>query len=167
MPNNQSIILYLTAVVTALMAGLFYAYSCSVNLGLHKLTDEGYIAAMQAINRAIQNPVFFASFMTTPILLPLASYLYYSQPISSTFWVLILATGIYLVGVMGVTALGNIPLNEALDQFNFQGASPETIHHQRVLFEQPWNRLNSIRTVSAIITLLLVLYACVMTTRRA
>jgi uncharacterized membrane protein len=57
------IVMVITATVTALIAGLFYAYTCSVNIGLGKLPDEGYIAAMQSINREILNLLFFVSFM--------------------------------------------------------------------------------------------------------
>jgi len=62
MPMLTNIILVITATTTALMAGLFYAFSCSVNLGLARLSNAEYISAMQSINRAIQNPIFFAAF---------------------------------------------------------------------------------------------------------
>src|SRR6185436_7442102 len=116
------IILVVAATTTALMAGLFYAYSCSVNLGLGRLPDAEYLAAMQSINKAIQNPVFFISFFGTLAMLPLSAYLHYGQPPYMRFWCLLTATIVYLIGVFGVTIFGNVPLNETLAVFNLHSA---------------------------------------------
>lgn len=75
----QNIILGITATLTALIAGLFYAYSCSVNIGLAKLPDSQYIAAMQSINREIQNPAFFLSFIGTLLMLPISTFFQYKD----------------------------------------------------------------------------------------
>ncbi len=134
-----NIILVITAKTTALMAGLFYAFSCSVNLGLARLSNAEYISAMQSINRAIQNPVFFAAFFGAPILLPLSVFLHYGQPLSMRFLFLLAATIIYLVGTFGVTVFGNVPLNNILDRFDLQAASEDEMALQRANFERRWN----------------------------
>lgn len=67
MINFATITLGFTALTTALIAGLFYAYSCSVNPGLGNLPDKEYILTMQSINIAIINPVFMLSFIGTVI----------------------------------------------------------------------------------------------------
>ena len=69
-------ILVITATATALMAGIFFAFSCAVNLGLARLPDSQYVAAMQSINRRIQNPVFFAAFFGASLFLPLSTFLH-------------------------------------------------------------------------------------------
>ena len=79
----SNVILVVTATCTALIAGLLYAYSCSVIPGLKSLPDAEYIVTMQSINKAIQNPVFFISFMGTLVLLPITTYMNYSQPCRS------------------------------------------------------------------------------------
>ena len=142
------------------MAGLFYAYVCSVSPGLGRLADADYLAAMQAINRAILNPVFFIAFFGTPLLLPLSTWQHYGQPVSTRFWLLLVATFVYWVGIVGVTGFGNIPLNDALDAFDLRAASAEQIAAQRVTFEVPWNTWNLIRTVASVLAFLLVLTAC-------
>jgi uncharacterized membrane protein len=147
--------------MTALMAGLFYAFSCSVNLGLARLSNAEYVSAMQSINRAIQNPIFFAAFFGAPLLLPLSVFLHYGQPLSMRFWFLLAATIIYLVGTFGVTIFGNVPLNNTLDHFDLESASEAEIATQRVDFEDRWNKLNTIRTVSSTIAIILVIIACV------
>ena len=67
---------------------------------------------------------------------------------------------IYAIGVVGVTALGNVPLNEALDKFNLSSASVETIADERSKFEGSWNRFHAVRTIASIISLVLVIIAC-------
>jgi hypothetical protein len=47
---------------TGLLAGVFYAYAVSVNLGLAAQPDAAYVATMQVINERIENPLFFLSF---------------------------------------------------------------------------------------------------------
>ncbi len=159
-----NVTLLIAAFLTALIAGLFYSYSCSVNAGLGKLPDAAYLAAMQSINREILNPLFFMSFMGTLFLLPLATWLQFSNPVSTRFYFMLAATLVYAIGTFGVTILGNVPLNNALDGFQLQSASPGLLHQQRELFEKPWNRLHSIRSIANAIALILVLVACIIKT---
>ncbi len=156
-----NIVLALTSVASALMAGLFYAYSCSVSPGLGRLSDAEYIRSMQHINRAILNPVFYAGFMGTLLLLPLSAYLHYGQPLTVRFWCLAAAALVYAVGVFGVTVAVNVPLNEALDAFNTQSASISEIAARRLGFEARWNSFNTVRTVCAIAATALVAIGCI------
>lgn len=158
--KTTDIILLVTTVTSALIAGLFYAYSCSVNLGLGKLPDVEYIKAMQSINREIQNPIFFVCFFGAFILIPLSAYLNYNQQPSIQFWLLVIATFTYAVGVFGVTVVGNVPLNEALENFNIINATQDAIQNQRALFEVRWNAFNTIRTISSLLTIIFLIIAC-------
>jgi uncharacterized membrane protein len=158
--TTTNIILAITTTTTALIAGLLYAYSCSVNIGLGQLPDAEYISAMQSINKAIQNPLFFISSMGALLLLPLSTYLHYGQPVSTRFWLLLAATGVYLVGVTGVTAFGNIPLNNNLDSFSLKNAAQDIISKERGQFEGAWNAFHTIRTIAAVVALVLTILAC-------
>ncbi|MDH6253509.1 putative membrane protein [Chryseobacterium sp. H1D6B] len=154
-----TLLLLITAVLTALIAGLFYAYSCSVVLGLGKLSNVEYLKSMQSINREILNPVFFMSFMGTAVLLPVSTFVYRAQ--NPVFIFLLLATVVYLVGVFGVTAAGNVPLNDQLDKFDIAVAAAEAVKRMRESFEARWNLLNNIRTACSIVTVILVICACI------
>lgn len=160
MVTPSNLLLGAAATTTALMAGLFYAYSCSVSPGLGRLSDAAYLAAMQSINRAILNPVFFAGFLGTLLLLPLSAWVHYSQPVSGRCLLLLGASVVYVVGVFGVTMLGNVPLNEALDSFALQTASVTELAAQRTAFEIPWNRFNTVRTIASLIAVILIIAAC-------
>jgi uncharacterized membrane protein len=155
------IILLCTAFTTALITGLFYAYSCSVNPGLGQLPADGFIPAMQSINKAIQNPVFFLSFLGTAVLLPVCTYMHYHVPLTAKFYLLLAAAIVYLAGVMGITIFGNIPLNDALDKFNTATADAAEMARQKITFAKQWNRFHTIRTIASCISLLFVLIACI------
>lgn len=152
------IILTITAVLTALVAGLFYAWSISITLGLLRVSDTEYVSVMQSTNRAIQNPVFFAAFFGAQILLPVCLFLFYGQ--GARFWLLLGAFLIYTIGVMGVTMFGNVPLNNQLDRFEMQNASAQEISTARKNYEGIWNNLNTVRTVSSTLAITLVIIAC-------
>jgi len=157
--KRKYMLLLITATVTGLMAGLFFAWSVSVTPGIGKLPDKEYLRAFQLMNRAILNPLFFTSFFGAAILLPVSAYVYYARPVPLSCWLLAAAAVIYLIGIMGVTIAGNIPLNNALDTLDISSATPEQLNTFRKRFEQRWNQLNHVRTVSATLSSLLVVYA--------
>lgn len=159
--KTAAVILIVTAVIVALMAGLFFAYSCSVVSGLGRLSDKEYLGAMQSINRAILNPLFLGCFMGALLLLPLSTWMAYRQPVlQARFWFLLIAFLAYAIGVFGVTVAGNVPMNNVLDKLDITGSSLEMLRMQRTAFENRWNFLNHIRTISAIVSLVLTLLAC-------
>lgn len=155
----STFLLIITATLTALIGGLFYAYSCSVILGLGKLSDIEYLKSMQSINREILNPVFFMSFMGTAALLPVTMFVFRGQ--SPAFMFLLLASLVYLIGVFGVTIFGNVPLNNQLEQFDIVNSSVEAAKKMRTIFEDRWNFLNHIRSISSAISIILVICACI------
>lgn len=155
-------LLFLTAQVMALIAGLFYSYSCSVNPGLATLSDSEYLRAMKSINRAILNPWFFLSFIGSLLVTPTTIVLYYrSVGTDPTFYLLLAGFALYFIGVFGVTVLGNVPLNNSLDAFQTELATEAEMKNKRINFEIPWNRLHTIRTFANFIALILVLVALV------
>jgi uncharacterized membrane protein len=157
----NTIILIITTLFSGLMAGLFYAWSISVTPGLAKINDGSYLQAFQSMNRAILNPVFFVVFFSLVVLLPLLSYFSFQTSISNQFWYVILATLLYYVGIMGVTIGGNVPLNSTLEALQIEAMTPEQMDVFRKGFESKWNRLNHIRTISSILTFLLLVIACI------
>lgn len=160
--NFYQITQLLATLLTGLIAGLFYAYQCSVIGGLGQLGDKAYVMAFQSINKVILNPWFFASFMGCLLVLPLASWLSYGLPAGQagsgtqgSFYFLLVATLVYFVGVFGVTIFGNVPLNETLANFNVETASAKELFSLRQSFEIAWNKYNLIRTLAAVLSFLL------------
>jgi uncharacterized membrane protein len=157
MSSLSNISLLLAALLSGLIAGLFYSYSCSVNPGLGKLSDAEYLRAMQSINREILNPAFFTSFIGTLLVLPLAAWFSYSSPAGPGFYFLVTASILYLVTVFGVTLFCNVPLNNMLDAFDGALAPPGELNAHRTAFEAPWNRYHFVRTLGSVLTFALVI----------
>lgn len=144
----MKILSLLTPLFSGLVAGLFYAYSCSVNPGLKSLKDAHYLKSMQSINEAIQNPMFFTTFLGLLVLLPLTTVKAYPN----ADWRLMgLATLLYGIGVFGVTVFFNVPLNEKLAAFSVGTATDTELSLMRSAFEKPWNWYHSIRTICSIV----------------
>ena len=134
--------------LTGLLAGLFYGYDCSVIKGLGHLQNDAYLHAFQSINKTIQNPYFFLSFMGSLLVLPVASWFSFRH--GATFYLLLSASLVYFIGVFGVTVCCNIPLNEQLANFQISTATESEISVMRKTFEHSWNTWHRIRTVAAI-----------------
>jgi len=86
-------LLVITTLITGLMAGLFFAWSCSVMPGLARLSDDEFLSSMQSMNRAIQNPLFFCCFFGAALLLPVSSYVFNGT--GRAFGFLLAATLVY------------------------------------------------------------------------
>lgn len=161
----KSVILFGAVVLTGLSAGLFYAWSASVIPGTQKVPDNIYLETMQSINRAILNPAFFIVFFGSVVLLGIASI--YEFHTNKVVFSLMLAASIsYLAGTVGVTGLGNVPLNNQLDVMQLTETSPGTMAAFRKFYETNWNRLHLIRTTFAVVSFLLAVLAIFIETKR-
>ena len=155
----ESIILVLAGILTALVTGLYFGYSVSVNGGLHRLNDSEYVKAMQSINVVIQNPIFFVSFIGPLLLLPLATFL--QRDANSIKFPLLLASSVlYIAGSFGLTMVANVPINQRLAKLDVTNASGNEIAQARAGFEKPWNRLHTIRTLASIAATVPIFVAC-------
>lgn len=144
---------------TGIMAGIFFTWSNAVTPGIGRLSDLNYLKALQAMNRAILNLPFYILFIGPVVSLILTTSLFYNSPSTSTFQYLLVASLVYIVGVFLVTILGNIPLNELLDQSNLSDLSLEELHSLRQKIEHQWNNFNWIRTLTSIFSFVLLLMA--------
>lgn len=155
----MEIILIITTLFSGLIAGLFYSWQISVTPGLAKLNEENYLIAFQSMNRAIINPYFLIVFMGLIVLLITVTFQYETST-SIQFWFTTSAIIIYITGVIAVTFIGNIPLNNGLDALTIETMSSEEMISFRQSFENEWNRLNMVRTISSSLTFLLMILSC-------
>lgn len=131
-----------------LMAGLFFAFSVCVMKALGERPPEEGMRAMQSINVVILNPLFLVVFMGTALLCLwalISSLLHWKSPGS-----LYLFGGsiFYIIGVLLVTMLVNVPMNDAL-----AAAKPESAQGialwQNYLTQ--WTTWNHVRTLAALL----------------
>ena len=155
--KTETIILALAILLTGLMAGIFFTWSNAVKSGIGKLSDIKYLSALQSMNRVILNNAFRIVFFGAIIAVVLIPVFYFNLYPNNIFWLFILSFIIYWVGVFGETALGNIPLNEILDKTNLESITLEEIKDLRESIEVKWNNFNLIRSISSLITFMLLI----------
>jgi uncharacterized membrane protein len=158
----EIITLFTAVLLTGLSAGFFYTWAVSVIPGTKKITTPAYLETMQSINREILNPWFFAIFFGCLIILVASTILQHQT--KPTFWLLLSSSLIYAIGTFGVTAFGNVPLNDALEAVDLNTLDSVQLADFRGHYEVEWNRLHMIRTVSALVSFLLSLAASFTTT---
>ena len=133
------------ALLLGLSAGLFFAFSVAVMPGLRRTDDGAFVQAMTAINRAILNPVFGIVFVGALVAPVVAAVIGLITGSAAAGW-FVAAAAVYFAGVVLVTAVVNVPLNEALDR-----------DRDRAAFERRWVRFNTVRTVSVVVAFALAL----------
>ena len=121
------------SVGAALVGGIFFAFSTFVLQALDRLGEADAAAAMRAINVTVLNPLFFAAFFGTG-LLAAASAVEQGDPAA------LAAAGCYLAGTIGVTILGNVPLNDRLARGGMGWPA----------YRRAWVRWNHLRTAAAL-----------------
>jgi len=96
---------------TGLVTGVFVFYAHTVMPGLGKTDDRTFVAAFQALDRAIINPWFMGTGFVGALLFTVAAAVTHRGERAQ--WLLWAALGIYLVAVV-ITVAVQVPLNDAL-----------------------------------------------------
>ena len=122
-----------------LTAGLLFIFSIAVNPGLARLNEEEYYRAMKFINLAILNPIFLFIFIGPLITMPLLTYI--SRNDSKFFILTLFSTILYFLGVLLITSLKNVPLNNKLEKLN-----SDEFNDIFLWYKKPWNFWHNIRT---------------------
>ena len=112
--NFRISLIYFAVISSALSAGIFFAFSTFVMRALAQQPSASGIATMQSINITVFNPWFYSAFFGPALaclVLAVVALRNWEQP-SSLY--LLVGSLLYLIGTIGVTGLGNVPLNDAL-----------------------------------------------------
>ncbi|CAM5332383.1 membrane protein [Streptomyces tanashiensis] len=134
--KGAGLVLGAATVTTGLLAGVWFAYVCSVMPALARSDDRVYVEVMRNINDVIQNPVFFTPFFGVPILTAVAAWQHRAG--RARLWTL--AGFVLGMAVLVVTSAVNVPLNDALAAAKDPAAA-------RAAFEGPWVAWNIVRAV--------------------
>jgi uncharacterized membrane protein len=140
----------LSAIGCALVAGLFFAFSVCVMRALGTLPPPQGIAAMQAINVVILNPVFLCVFVGTAATCAVVFVM------SIVWWDPAATAGpllgslLYLIGSIGVTGRCNVPRNNALAK-----VASDTADGARVWLDYlgTWTFWNHVRALASLLAL--------------
>lgn len=140
-----------------LIAGIFLAFSDFVMKSLNRMEETAAIEAMQSINLWVYRSFFMIGLYTmVPVSLATIAFWWFG-----TGSVLFASGGaLYLVGVILVSGLGNIPLNEKLAVLDANERDSKLFWIEYV---QKWSALNHLRVIGATLAALFFTYGAVAT----
>ncbi|MGN9911296.1 anthrone oxygenase family protein [Phytohabitans sp. LJ34] len=150
--RKQLAVTWVAVVLLGLIAGFFYAYACSVMVGLAETDDRTFIATMQAINANVRNAGFAVSFFGALAVTALAALLGLRRWRSPATILLVLAAVTYGVGGLALTMGVSVPLNEELAA----AGAPDAIADParvRAAYEGPWVTWNLVRAIASTVAL--------------
>ncbi|MEL7042258.1 MAG: anthrone oxygenase family protein [Pseudomonadota bacterium] len=137
------------ALWSAVIGGVFSAFSEFIMSGLLRAEPSAGIEAMQHINRTVLKTQFVAGILfIAPLSVFLAIYGLNTFNGAARFAALV-APIVYLPTVFLMTIFGNVPMNKKLDRLNHK--DPEAARYWRA-YGHDWTRLNHIRTIGSILT---------------
>jgi uncharacterized membrane protein len=131
------------------MAGFFFAFSACVMWALGRIQPASGIAAMQAINVVVLNPLFLGVFFGTAILslvLDIVALVRWSEPGSGY---LVAGSLLYFVGTFLVTMIFNVPLNNRLAAVNPDSAEGKAVWAQYLSVWTAWNHVRTAASLAA------------------
>ena len=154
-----TLLLIITCLLCGLTAGLVFTFAVITMPGIKSFSDKEFIQAFQKMDAIIQNnnPLFMLVWMGS-VLFVIASLVFGIQSLQGLeLALLIAASSVYLLGVQLPTGAINVPMNNKLETLNTESMNDSELASARKEFEYRWNRWNSIRTVFAIISVVLFL----------
>ena len=137
---------------SALIGGVFFAFSSFVMKALARVPSSEGIAAMQSINVVVINPSFLGAFMGTALLSVAVVVLALVSRSHPSMMFFIGGATFYLLGTFLVTMFGNVPLNDQLAAVS--ATDPDSMNLWTHYLEQ-WTMWNHVRTVAAMVAVLL------------
>lgn len=147
----------LATLFTGVVAGLFFAFSCSVMPALGRTRDEVLVEVMQRINVAILNFWFFLFFVGA-LLATASSVVLHTVLGGGEAYPQVIVGFVLYLAVVVVTRVFNIRLNDELAR-----AEDLTDTHDvggvRLRFEAPWARWNNVRTILSLAAFLSMIWA--------
>jgi len=145
-----------SALGSGLMAGVFFAFSTFVMRALARRPFAEGIAAMQEINRTVLNPWFLGVFFgTAGGCLVLGGVTLWEWPRPGGAYVVAGAV-LYLVGTFLVTAVFNVPMNDALEKVDPAGPDAPS---KWTAYVEKWTAWNHVRSVAALMGAALLVHA--------
>lgn len=135
------------AIGCALNGGVLFAFSSFVMAALKRLPPPQGIAAMQSINVFAVTAMFMSAFFGTALLcLGVGGWALFASGDQPT-GLLVAGAVTYLLGTIGVTVVGNVPLNDRLAEVATNDDSSLPVWEEYV---NRWTTLNHIRVLAAL-----------------
>jgi uncharacterized membrane protein len=135
-------------ITMGLMAGVFGLWSHTIMPALRRTDDRTFIAAFQALDRAIINSWFMTSFFGALALTGLAAALHLGAGERSVLPWIVAAFVLYLVAI-GITVAVNVPRNDALQAAGPPDRIGDLTAVRKRFDEAKWAAWNLVRTLTS------------------
>lgn len=143
----------------ALVGGVLLAFSDFIMRSLNTANSPGGIEVMQVINREVIKWLFMTLFLgMAAISVVIIGYAYVNLE-GPVAMLIMLAAGLYIVGVFGVTVVFNVPLNNQLDGMEFTSQAALDFWTKRYL--PNWTFWNSLRTFASVLAASIYMFAMI------
>ncbi len=151
-----AVLLWFMILSSAIMAGLYFAFSVFIMRALKTLDGPDGARAMNAINAEIVRTAFLPIFLLSSLVALVLAVIAVPQWGAPGATAMAQGGAIYFVGMFMVTVGRNVPLNNAL-----AAADPESQTGAAVWarYLSEWTRWNHARTVSCLASLVLFVVA--------
>jgi uncharacterized membrane protein len=136
-----NLLLAASAFATLLIGGVYFTFSGFIMQSLAQSGEAG-MQVMTSINRVILRSVFMPLFFGSTFLAVAAGLLGLRQLDEPQGWLMLAGGAIFLVGMFGVTAAFNVPLNNRLD------ANPAAVWNEYLAI---WTAWNHVRTLACLV----------------
>jgi uncharacterized membrane protein len=150
------VLLWFSTIGSALLAGLYLAFSAFIMTSLGRIDKSSGIAAMNAINLDIQRslfmPIFVGSTLTAAILAVMAP-IGWAEPSALP---MLVGGVLYVAGMFVVTMVWNVPLNNALAAVDVSDVDATSVWAR---YLKEWTFWNHVRTVASIASAVLFILA--------
>ncbi len=137
---------------SALVGGIFFAFSSFIMKALAGVPSAEGIGTMQSINVVVINPSFMGAFFGTAVVSLVAIWLAlagWGHPSAPFF---LGGALFYLVGTILVTIFGNVPLNDQLAAVSATDPGTREVWEH---YLDRWTMWNHVRTAAAMVAALL------------
>jgi uncharacterized membrane protein len=145
--SRPLVVLLPATLTTGLVAGWFGDWALAIMPGLREADDRTFVAAFQALDRAILSPLFMLAFAGALVLTGLAALLYRrAEDRAPLPWVTV-AFGLYLVVVV-ITMAVHEPLNQVLRYAGDPDAIADVSAVRNAFGEARWATWHAVRAVA-------------------
>ncbi len=150
-----SILVPVASVAAAIVSGIVFIFSNTVMSALARRGAQEGAAAMVAINEVILNPTFVALFVGTGVVCLLAAAGAVITGHEARV-LIVLGAATYLLGMLLVTGVVNVPLNDRLAEIPLGTEAAAAFWNH---YLDRWSWWNTFRTVAGIVSALLFAFA--------
>ena len=144
------------ALWSAVIGGVFSAFSEFIMAALLRTAPEGAIEAMQHINRTVIKTQFVAGILLIALFsvaFAVFAVLAFKGIARSA---LILAPFVYIPSVFLMTIAGNVPMNNKLERLVHTTTEAKSYWQ---VYGRVWTRLNHVRSIGSVLTAIIYMYA--------